>query len=69
VAIVWLAIVKLVGVATDDRADVVDGRLLSTHNVVWSLVVPLGAGCAFVYLVIAVLGWWRPLLHDPKPRD
>jgi hypothetical protein len=21
----------------------------------------------FVYLVIALLGWWRPLFHDPRP--
>ena len=30
-------------------------------------VVPIGATCLFVYLVITVLGWWRPVFYDPKP--
>jgi uncharacterized protein len=46
---------------------VTDGRLLTVGNLVWSLVVPLGAGCVVVYGLIAALGWWRPLLYDPKP--
>lgn len=65
--VAWLAIVKLVGMATNDRADVADGRLLTIGNLVWSLVVPLGVGCVFIYGLIAVLGWWRPLLYEPKP--
>jgi uncharacterized protein len=66
-AVVWLAVVKLVGLATDDRADLVDGRFLTVGNLVWSLVVPIGAGAVLVYGLIAALGWWRPLLHEPKP--
>ena len=31
------------------------------------MVVPIGAACTFVYLLITVLGWWRPVLYDPKP--
>jgi hypothetical protein len=67
VTAVWVSIVKVVGVACADHAHVHDGRLLTTENLTWALVVPLGAGCLFVYAVIAVLGWWRPLLYDPKP--
>jgi CAAX protease family protein len=66
-AVLWLLIIQLVGLAVDDRADVVDGRILTVSDLVWTFVVPLGAGCAFVYGLIAYLGWWRPLLHDPKP--
>jgi hypothetical protein len=65
--VLWLLIIQLVGLAVDDRADVVDGRILTVSDLVWTFVVPLGAGCAFVYGLIAYLGWWRPLLYDPKP--
>jgi len=65
--VVWLAILRLVGMLTEDKADVQDGHLLTTGNVAWSMAVPIGAACAFVFLVIAVLGWWRPFFHDPKP--
>ena len=44
--VVWLAIIKIVGQVTSDRADVVDGRLLETDQLVWAFIVPLGA--AFV---------------------
>lgn len=63
----WLVILKVVGAAVSDHAHVHDGRLLTTQNVTWMLVVPIGAGCAFIYAAIAVLGWWRPLFYDPKP--
>jgi len=67
VVLVWMAIVKGVGLLTEDKADVVDGRLLTAHQLLWTLIVPIGAACAFVYVVIAVLGWWRPVFYDPKP--
>jgi hypothetical protein len=63
--VVWLVVVKLVGLATEDRADVTDGRLLTVGNLVWTLVVPLAAGCVVVFGLIAALGWWRPLLYEP----
>jgi len=67
VAIAYLAIIKGAGLLTEDRADVEDGRLLTVGNVVWGMIVPLGIACAFVYLVITYLGWWRTVVHDPKP--
>jgi len=65
--VAWLAVLRLVGWLAADSVVSDDGRLLTTDDVVWALVVPIGAACAFVYLAIAVLGWWRPLLYDPKP--
>ena len=59
IAIAYLAIIKGAGPLTEDRADVEDGRLLTVENVVWGMIVPLGIACAFVYLVITYLGWWR----------
>ena len=67
VALVYLALLKIVGHAVAGRADVEDGRLLTERNVFWSLAFPLGIACAFVYGVITYLGWWRTVLYDPKP--
>ncbi len=65
--VVWLAIVKIVGQVTSDRADVVDGRLLETDQLVWAFIVPLGAAFVFVYGAVTVLGWWRHVFHDTAP--
>jgi hypothetical protein len=43
VVVVDLAIITLVGIGVEDRTSVVDGRLLTTENLVWEMVVPLGA--------------------------
>jgi len=67
VVVVYLAIIKVVGIGVEDRTDVVDGRLLTTENVAWEMVVPLGAAFVFVYAVITVLGWWRTVFDDPRP--
>ncbi len=66
-AIVWVAIIKISGELTESRADLDDGRLLSVNDVMWALIVPLGAACIFVYLLITYLGWWRTVFYDPKP--
>lgn len=67
VAIAWLAVIRVVGLLTEGRADLEDGRILTVEQVLWTFIVPLGAGCLFVYGVIAALGWWRSVVHDPKP--
>ena len=64
--VAWVAVIRVVTLAAADRADVSDDRYLTTGNVFWAMVVPLGAGCALIYGAIAVLGWWRPLLHEPR---
>lgn len=65
--VVYLAILKVVGIAVEDQTDVADGRLLTTENVAWEMVVPLGAAFVFVYAVITALGWWRVVFDDPRP--
>ena len=65
--VIYLAIIKIVGIAVEDQTDVVDGRLLTTDNVAWEMVVPLGAAFVFVYAVITALGWWRTVFDDPRP--
>ena len=63
----YLAIIKVVGIVAGRQTEVVDGRLLTTDNVTWEMLVPLGAALVFVYVVISVLGWWRQVVHDPRP--
>ena len=65
--VAYLAIIKCVGTLTTDRADLVDDVFATTGNVVWGLVVPLGAAFVFVYGLITYLGWWPAVFHDPKP--
>ena len=67
VAIVYLVVIKVVGIVAGSHTEVVDGRLLTTENVTWEMIVPLGAALIFVYTVISVLGWWSQVLHDPRP--
>ena len=67
VVVAYLAIIKGIGALTTDRADLVDDVLATPSNVVWALVVPLGAAFVFVYGLITYLGWWPAVLHDPKP--
>ena len=67
VAIVYLVVIKVVGIVAGDQTEVVDGRLLTTENVTWEMIVPLGAALIFVYTVISVLGWWSQVVHDPRP--
>ena len=60
-------IIKGVGTLTTDRADLVDDVLATPRNVVWAMVVPLGAAFVFVYSLITYLGWWPAVVHEPKP--
>lgn len=66
-ALVWVAIIKVVGEFTSDQAELVDGRLLTSEQVLWSLIVPLGTATAFVFLLVTIFGFWRPFFHDSKP--
>ena len=67
IVIVYLAIIKVVGAAAGTQTEVVDGRLLTTGNLTWEMIVPLGAALVFVYAAISVLGWWSQVVHDPRP--
>ncbi len=67
VAVVYIAVIKVVGMLCEDDAGIVDGRVLTTDSILYGFLIPLGAAFVFVYLVITVLGWWRPVFYDPKP--
>ena len=62
----YLAVIKgggmLVAALTDADEDIV-----STEGVIYNMWIPLGAALVYTYAVVAVLGWWRPVLRDDRP--
>lgn len=63
----WVAVIKIAGAVADDHNNVVDGRILTSDQVFWSFIVPLGAASVYVFLLITVFGFWRPYFHDTHP--
>lgn len=50
------------------RGDDVEYGVFSSSRDVWTNLIPaLLAAFVFVYAVVAVLGWWRPVLIDHRP--
>ncbi|NKR27210.1 CPBP family intramembrane metalloprotease [Rhodococcus hoagii] len=41
--------------------------ILTTREVFFTMVIPLGIALVFTYGVVAALGWWRPVLKDDRP--
>ncbi|WP_433005720.1 CPBP family glutamic-type intramembrane protease [Kribbella sp. CA-294648] len=66
VVIVYLAIIQGGGILADHVGDH-DGTTTTTEGVIYNLWIPLGAALVFTYAVVAVLGWWRPVLRDDRP--
>ena len=67
IVVIYLAIIQGVGVAVKGWADLADDKMLSVRDVLISMWVPLGIALVFTYAVVAVLGWWRPVLRDDRP--
>ena len=66
VAVAYLAIIQVGGRLAQQIWDSGDG-FTSTRDVVVNMWVPLGVALAFVYGVVAVLGWWEPVLRERHP--
>src|SRR6478609_7259219 len=66
IVIGYLAIIQggglLVRAVTDVESD-----LVTTREVMLNMWIPLGAALVFTYVVVAALGWWRPVLRDDRP--
>ena len=68
IVVVYLAIIQAGGLLVTHAAGVNgDHGFVSTHNVLISVWVPIGAALVFTYAVVAVLRWWRPVLRDGRP--
>lgn len=63
----WLAVIKVTGLLTESQTELVDGRVLTNDNVIWTFVVPLGAASAYALGLVTVFGFWRPYFHDTRP--
>ena len=66
VVIVYLAIIQGGGILVEHFGDH-DDTATTTEGVIYNLWIPLGAALVFTYAVVAVLGWWRPVLRDDRP--
>jgi len=66
VVIAYLAVIKSTGFIVSQIWDISDG-LYTTEDVIVQMWMPLGAALIFTYAVVAVLGWWKPVLRDDRP--
>jgi hypothetical protein len=67
IVVAYLAIIQGVGLLSRDWEPLDDDRYLTVSQVMAHLWLPLGLALAFTYGVVAVLGWWRPVLRDDRP--
>ncbi len=65
IVVVYLVIIQFGGRLVGGWGDEED--ILTTRGVVFTMLIPLGLALAFTYAVIAVLGWWHPVLRDDRP--
>ena len=67
IVIVDLAILQGVGALGQSGLDGFDGHVRTSEQVALGLLLPVGLSVVFVYAVVAVLGWWRPVFVDDRP--
>src|ERR1700754_2017497 len=68
VVVGYLAIIQGGGLLAARIADIdADESFTTTSNVMVTMWIPLGAALVYTYAVVAVLGWWRPVLNDDRP--
>jgi uncharacterized protein len=68
IVIAYLALIQIGGLLVTNVASIASDRgFVTTHNVLISLWIPVGAALVFTYAVIAVLGWQRPVFRDDRP--
>ena len=62
----YLAVIKGGGMLVAALTDA-DETLVSTEGVIYNMWIPLGGALVYTYMVVAILGWWRPVLRDDRP--
>jgi uncharacterized protein len=68
IVIVYLAIIQLGGLLVVNAAGIASDRgFVTTHNILVSLWIPVGAALVFTYAVVAFLRWRRPVFRDDRP--
>jgi CAAX protease family protein len=68
IVVVYLVIIQVVGrLATEGLDDAEFLQFRTNEQVALALLLPVGLSLVFVYAVVAVLGWWRPVFIDRTP--
>ena len=68
IVVVYLAIIQVGGLLVTNAAGIdSDHGFVTTHNVLLSMWVPVGAALVFTFAVVAALGWSRPVFRDDRP--
>lgn len=67
IAVVYLVIVQGLGAVLTRGLDVGYAAPTTVEELWRGITVPVLVSLVFVYAVVAVLGWWRPVLVDDKP--
>jgi hypothetical protein len=68
IVILYLVLLQVVGrAATAGLDDAEYLQFTTSEQVALALLLPVGLSLVFVYAVVAVLGWWRPVFIDHKP--
>lgn len=65
--VVYLALVQGVGALATRNLEADYGEFPDTETLLRGLVLPVGLSVLFVWGAVAVLGWWRPVVHDDRP--
>ena len=65
IVIGYLAIIQGGGMLVTALFDV-DESFLTTRDVLYNMWIPLGAALVYTYAVVAILGWWRPVLREER---
>jgi hypothetical protein len=68
IVIIYLAIIQAGGLLVTNAAHIASDRgFVTTHNVLISVWIPVGAALVFTYAVIGILGWGRRVFRDDRP--
>jgi hypothetical protein len=68
IVIGYLVLIQAGGLLVTNAANIAGDRgFVTTHNVLVSLWIPVGAALVFTYAVIFIIGWQRPVFRDDRP--
>lgn len=64
--LVYLLVIKGVGLLVSSHLDLQDGKLGTTRDIILSLWLPIGASLIYVYSLMFILGWVKPIFKEVK---
>jgi hypothetical protein len=67
IVVVYLVIIQGLGLLTTIGLAADYGEFPDIETLLRGNLIPVGTSLVFVIVVIRVLGWWQPVLHDDQP--